>query len=496
MTGYMNEYENKTISGNLEKDVAFFKEIFKKDAIIRFKNIKVRNSKSFDCTLIYFDGMVDSDQLNESVIKPLLENDHPNSSESIAEYIETQVLYVRDVKRTNLISKMLEAILYGEALLLIDSSPFALTVDTKGFKTRGINEPEDEKVLQGPREGFEETAMFNLSMLRRRFQTPDLAVELLRLGRRSGTMVFICYLQSLADEKTVKLLKQRIEKIDIDAVLDSNYIAEEIKDSKYSIFKTIGTTERPDTVASRLLEGKIAVIVDGTPVVLTMPYLFSENFQSDEDYYQNFLVSSIGRVLRFVSFFLSVSVPALFIALSSFHNELLPTSLAIAVEKLRGGVPFSPLSECVLMLFVFEILKEAGLRMSKSLGHALSVVGGLVVGQAAVEARIISTPMLIVIALSGISGLMVPRLKGAVFYLRLGFVIISALFGLYGFFALFCVVIIHIISLNSFETDYTLSLRKASFQSLKDTFWRAPWFLMLKRPEFNKNIIRQRGDKE
>lgn len=495
LSGEIKDYANTYLSGNLKQDVLFFKEIFKKDAILRIKNIRVSNRNHFDCALIYMDGMVDSNQLNEAVIRPLLIMSPDNSSQDIAEYIETQVLFARDVKTAQTVDKILQGILYGEALLLIDGSRKALTIDTKGWRTRGISEPQDERVLQGPREGFDEAAMLNLAMIRRKLQTPDLCTEVLRVGKRTSTIVFLCYLGSLADEKILNEVKRRIATINIDGILDSNYIVEQIRDNKHSLFKTCGTTERPDVVAARLLEGRIAIVVDGTPVVVTIPYLFSESFQSDEDYYINFLASSAGRILRYICFFLSVSIPAIFIALSTFHKELLPTSLAIAIGQLRGGVPFSPFTECLIMIFVFEILRETGIRVPQGLGHALSIVGGLVVGQAAVEARIISTPMLIVIALSGISGLMIPRLKAAVFYLRLIFVFLSALFGLYGFLAGITVVIMHIISISSFGVDYTVSLRKASLQSLKDTIIRSPWQFMKTRPQFNQNIIRQRKDK-
>lgn len=496
MAGQTSDYKDILISGKLEQDILLFKEIFKKDSVLRIKRIRVRNTRNFDCALIYLDGMTDADQLNEAVIRPLLVVTAPDDSDTLAEYVEKQVLFARDVKTTDNVAKILEGILYGEALILIDGSNEALTVDTKGWRTRGITEPSDERVLQGPREGFDEAALLNIAMIRRKLQTPDFCTEMLRVGRRTATIVFICYLGTLADEKTVAEIKKRISKIDIDGILDSNYLSEQIRDGKYSLFKTCGTTERPDVVAAKLLEGRIAIVVDGTPVAVTIPYLFSESFQSDEDYYLNFLVSTAGRALRYICFFLSISIPAIFISLSTFHKELLPTSLAIAVAQLRGGVPFSPFTECIIMIFVFEILKETGVRMPQSLGHALSIVGGLVVGQAAVEARIISTPMLIVIALSGISGLMIPRLKGAVFYLRLILVFLAALFGLYGYIVGISVVIMHIISLTSFGTDYTISLRKASFQTLKDTFWRAPWGYMKKRPMFNRNIIRQSGEKK
>ena len=495
MFATVKEFENITISGNLEEDIKLFQDIFKKEAVFRVKRIKVRNTVSFDCAVLYFDGMINSTQLDDGVTRPLITVVRKNESQPLADFVETQILFVRDVKKSAKVSDMLSGIMLGEALILIDGSKDALNVDTKGFDIRGINEPQDEKVLAGPREGFVENALSNIAMIRRRLQTPDLCVENMRVGRRSNTQIFICYLDTLADPETLNKVKERIKKIDIDGVLDSNYITENIRDNRYSLFKTSGATERPDVVAGKLLEGRIAIIVNGTPMVVTLPYLFSENFQSDEDYYLNFLIASVGRVLRYVSFFLAVSIPAIFIAVSSFHRELLPTALAISVSSLRGGVPFAPLTECLIMIFVFEILKETGVRMPESLGHALSIVGGLVVGQAAVDARIISTPMLIVIAISGIAGLMVPRLRGAVFYLRLIFVFLSAFFGLYGFFAASAVTVMHIISLNSFGVDYTVSLRKADYQSLKDTFWRTSWVNMIKRPLFNSNIIRSKKNK-
>lgn len=495
MAGQIADYSEVFLSGDISEDIKLFKEIFKKDVILRVKKLSVRNTVPFDCALVYMDGMVDSEQLNDAVIKPLITVDKNIAKQTVADFISEQILFARDVKKVNNVAKILEGILYGEALLLIDKSKVALSVDVKGWRTRGISEPMDERILSGPREGFEEAALLNIAMLRRKLITPDLCVEMQRVGRRTDTMVFVCYLGSLADEKIVKEIKKRISKIDIDGILDVNYITEQIRDNKNSLFKTSGTTERPDVVAGKLLEGRIAIIVDGTPVVATVPYLFSENFQSDEDYYQNYLYGSIGRMLRYLCFFITICVPAGFVAVSTFHKELLPTSFAISVMQLRAGVPFSPFLETLAMILVFEILKEAGVRTSQNLGHAISIVGGLVVGQAAVEARIIGAPTLIVVALSGIAGLMLPRLKSAVFYLRLLFVVISSVIGLFGLITGIGILLIYVLSLKSFGTDYTVSLTKANLQSIKDTIWRAPWQYMKKRPLFNRNLIRQRDEK-
>lgn len=491
MSGRVSDYKNIKLQGDLEKDIQLFKEIFKKDSVLRIKRIVARKKERLNCALIYLDGMTDADQLNEAIIKPILTATVENESTTQAEYIEKQVLFARDAKTTDSVEKILQGLLYGEALILIDNSCYGVTVDVKGWRTRGISEPQDERVLQGPREGFDEAALLNLAMIRRKLQTPDLCTEMMRVGQRTGTLVFVCYLDTLVDQKAVAEIKKRLSAICIDGILDSNYISELIRDSNHSFFKTAGSTERPDTVAARLLEGRIALVVDGTPMVITLPYLFSENFQSDEDYYLSFFSATVGRMLRYICFFIAISIPAVFIAITTFHRQLLPTSLAISIAQLRGGVPFSPLTECLILIFIFEILKETGVRMPQSLGHALSIVGGLVVGQAAVDARIISTPMLIVIAISGISGLMIPRLSTAVFYYRLIFVLLSAFLGFYGFILGFCAMLLHIISLSSLGVDYTVSLRRADFQNLKDTFFRTSWRSMRLRPNFNKNSKRQ-----
>ena len=494
MSGSINDYKDTFLSGDIKKDAAAFRELFKNDGVFRCRNIRP-DGANITFFVMFIDGMIDSSVLSDNVIKPLTLLRTTDKSRLTAHCIGERVLFSGEVKYETSFSKILSSLLMGDTAVLIENSATALVMNTKGFLTRSVEEPVDERVTQGPREGFLEAIMFNLALIRRRLLTPDLKIESINIGRRTNTAVYICYLGSLADEKVINELKRRLSKIDIDGVLDSNYLTEYIRDSKYSIFKTIGTTERPDIVAARLLEGRIAVAVDGTPMVLTLPYLFSENFQSDEDYYLSFIVSSVRRLLRYICFIASVSVPALFVALSTFHIELLPTHFAISVAGLRMGVPISTVGECLLLVVVFEVLKEAGVRMSQSLGHALSIVGGLVVGEAAVQAKIISAPMLIAVAFSGICGLMVPRLKTSVLYIRVISVIICSFSGIYGFMAFATVVLIHILNLKSFGVDYTVSLSGASLQSLKDTVIRAPWTKMIKRPLFNRDL-RRAGGKE
>ncbi len=472
-----------------------FKNIFAKDCILRSRIIVGANSVRYG--LLYFDGMVNVSLINESIIRPIVVSKAEPDRKELTDFVIERVLFAGEAKATNRVGDILRSILYGDALLLIEGSDRAITINAKGWRSRGISEPENERILQGPREGFDEAAMFNLAMIRRKLLTPDLCIEAMRIGRRTDTFVFICYLGSLADKKTLLELKKRLSKIDIDGILDTNYIGEQIRDSKGSVFKTTGMTERPDVVAADMLEGRIALVVDGTPVVLTLPFLFSENFQSDEDYYINYRMASVSRILRIVCFMLTVSLPGIFLAALTFHIQLIPTVFTLSIAEARQGVPFSPTAECLVLLLIFEILKEAGLRMPQGVGHTLSIVGGLVVGQAAVEAKIVSAHMLIAVALSGIAGLMVPRLKTAVFYCRIFLTLLGATLGIYGILVGGSFLLCHILSLKSFGVDYTQSLRRPNSQTLKDILWRSIWGKMITRPDTQRNNrIRQNKNEE
>lgn len=498
MAGQLSDYEGRPISGRLADDIKLFRKIFLRDSILRIREFHSGGELDKNCAVLYFDGMVASEMINDSIIRPMINahivmDDESDGKEGIADTVMKRLLYANEISKTDDVCEMLRAVMYGDTLLLIDGSREALTVNTKGWKTRGINEPSDERILQGPREGFSESVMINLSLVRRKLQTPDLCIEMMRMGRRTDTKLYLCYLGSLASRKTVKRLKIRLSEIDIDGIFDVNYISELVTDTRSRLFRNTGVTERPDVVAARLLEGRIAIFVDGTPMVLTLPYLFSENFQSDEDYYQSYLIAGVGRALRYICFFLSISVPAVYVALTVYHRRLLPTMLLLSVSEARAGVPLSSVLECFLLIVVFEILKEAGVRTQQSLGQALSIVGGLVVGQSAVEAKLVSAPMLIAVALSGIAGLMVPRLRTAVFYLRIALLGGAAFLGLYGYAVVFAVILAVIFSRKSFGADTTPALTNPSFSNFKDTVVRAPIRRMYTRPPFNKNRYRMKG---
>ena len=478
----------ESIGKNLGETLDRFRERFRKDGSFRYRVF--RSGIGVRCAVLYLDGMVSGSAVSDRIIRPLICAVPPKDTQDPASYASESVIWAGEVKGESGFAALVGAMLRGETILLFEGSGTALHIDTKGYRTRGIQEPQNESVLQGPREGFDEAVLPNLAMIRRKLQTDDLCMEPMKVGRRSGTAVYLCYLGSLASPRLVEQIRRRIGEIDIDGILDTNYLNELIRDRARSVFKTVGTTERPDVVAAKLLEGRVAIVADGTPVVLTAPYLFAENFQSDEDYYLNFWVSSVGRFLRYVCFFLTVSVPAVYLALLTHHQRLLPTFLLLSSAGTRGGVPFSSLAECLLLILVLEILKETGARMPQNLGHTLGIIGGLVVGEAAVEARLISASMLIVVAVSGIAGMMIPRLRAAVFFVRVGLVLLGAWLGLAGCLLGITFLLIRLSGISSFGVPYLLPLETPTVQGMKDTFLRLPWGMMKTRPLFNRNRVR------
>ena len=483
----MFDFESYDFSGDFERDFGAVIKAFRNDAMFRKRVLKIAGKR---VAVMFFEGMADAIKVEEFLIKPLVMAENiPETAGN--DYLCDRVFFASGIEKVFTFLQAISGMQSGDTLIISEFGA-PLISDTKGFRTRGVEEPGAERVLQGPREGFDEAANLNVAMIRRKLKTPDLCIEKSTLGRRTATEIYICYLDSLVNREALAILKCRLSTIDIDGVLDSNYITELIRDGKRSIFKTVGTTERPDVAAARLLEGRIAVIVDGTPMVLTVPYLFGENFQSDEDYYVNFFVGSIGRSIRYLCFFLSTSIPAIFIALTTYHIGLLPTPFMLSLAELRSGVPFSSVTECILLIIIFEILREAGTRTPQGLGSALSIVGGLVVGQAAVEAKIISAPMLIAVAMAGVAELMIPRLKGAIFYLRLLFTLAASFMGLVGYMMIAAAVLISVLGQRSMGVDYTVTMRNPSLSGLKDTILRAPWDMMKTRPQITKNRIRQR----
>lgn len=368
-------------------------------------------------------------------------------------------------------------------------------IDTKEYSGRSITEPQAESVLRGPREGFTEILLGNLELVRRRISNPELKFEMLKMGRRSGTQIAICYLDDLVNDKILSEVKKRINKIDVDYVLSTAKIMELIEDHPKSTFRTIGITERPDVVCEKILDGKLAILCDGSPVAITIPYLFHEGFESNEDNYNHYIYSSINKMLRYIAFFIGSSTPALYVAACTFHRELIPTQLAMSIYLSRIGVPFPTFFECIAMLLVFEILREASVRLPKHVGSAISIVGALVLGDAAVKAKFVSAPMVIVIALTEISALVLANMQESLIFLRFLFLISSSILGLYGYIFAVMGVCIHLMSMKSFGINYMLYIGNLKLEYIMQTLFRAPWWKIRRRTKgIAKDSIKTSND--
>lgn len=475
----------KTVSPVLEENIESVQQVFKGDKTLKHHRFQPAAVSGFRCCMFFIDGMVDSIRINESIIQPICTLTRaPSDCADRVNYLRQQVLQVNETQTESQYENLFRALLYGDTILFVEGSAKALILGSKGFEKRGISEPSGETYLKGPREGLLEPLLQNLAMIRRKLRTTDLKLEYFTLGKNTRTDCCICYLENLVDRDVLAKLRKRLSQIVIDGILDSNYVAELIRDGRKSPFRTIGSTERPDVVTAKLLEGRIAILVDGSPVAVTIPHIFLENFQAGEDYYVDMYFAGINRVLRMIGFVAAVTVLPLYLALVAFHQSYMPLPLIITIAKARQSVPFPILLEALLLSLAFDILREAGARTPSSIGQSLSVVGGLVIGQAAVEAKLVSVPVLIIVAVSSICGLITPKLKAATLLWRTILMFLGVYFGLYGV-LLGCVfMLIALARLASFDVSYLSALPLSNQICPEDSIIRTAFWKMKKFGRF------------
>ena len=494
-----SKLNDQQLSYSFDHNIEKVKTLFKDVDTLRTRSIENSRNKNVKFILFYSDGVVNSNIINDNIIKPLILSSCIKPGEDLIDIVIDRVIQANESAKTKSFEEIVKAICYGDTVVFVQDANEAIILNTKSFAVRSIAEPDNEKVLSGPRDGFNESIMQNLSLIRRRVRTNELKMKFMELGRRTQTSLCVCYIDGLVKKEILDELYLRLKKIDIDAVLDNNYLTELIRDAPHSPFRTTGYTERPDIVVGKLLEGRIAIFLDGTPNVLTVPYLFIENFQSNEDYYLSFFYTSFSRMLRILGFLFTITIPGLYIAIVAFHMEALPTPLFINIATERQNVPLPGAVEAFVMLVTFDILRETGIRMPSNTGQALSIVGALVIGQAAVAANLVAAPMIIVIAVTGITNLLVPKLNAPVIYVRFAFLLFASILGLYGLTLGLCALIIHLLNLESFGLSQISLPGSLKYQENKDTFFRAPWWQMRLRPDkLNKNLVRmkQKDDKE
>lgn len=375
----------------------------------------------------------------------------------------------------------------GDAVLAVEGlQPVMLAA--RAYEVRAVAEPPTETVTRGPREGFIEDIKTNLSLLERRLKTPDFKIERFVVGRQSNTAVALVYLSSIADPKVIDRVRKKINAIDIDAVIDSYYVQEAVSEHPYSIFAQAGVTEKPDVAAAKLLEGRVGIVVDGSPTVITLPFVLAEDFQSSEDYYERYAFVGFLRILRYIAVVLGMILPGFYVAMQVFHYEMIPLKFLVTLMNAVAGLPFMPLSETLFVILLFEIIREAGVRMPRAVGMALSIVGALVLGDTAVKAGLISSPCVMVVALSSLALYTAPKQVGVMSLLRLLMTVAGGLGGLYGLLLSVLFLVYYLTTLDSYFTPYMAPFAPMLKSDWQDAVIRKPLSKLKKRPASIPNI--------
>lgn len=457
-----------------------FKNIFDPNTMFEAREILFpKGEKGVVC---YFDDLVISAEVNEHVITPLLEY----GPDARLKDLEEKVITSKKVRQFETLKDAVGFLTSGGTIVHVDGMNYFIGVAAPGFPARSVEEPQAEPLVRGPREGFTETLQVNSALIRKRLRTPDLKSEELKIGRRSQTTILIMYVDGLVNDEVLQTLKNRMGKIDIDVLLESAQLEELIEDDMFSPFPQIVHTERPDKVVAGLAEGRVALLIDGTPFSLIVPSVFSDFMQASEDYYERFYFSTAIRILRMFTFFIALLVPSIYVAVTTFHQELIPSPLLYTIISARAGVPFPIVIEAFLMEISFEILREAGVRLPRPVGSAVSIVGALVVGQAAVDAGIVSQPMVIVVALTGIASFTIPafNMSMSTRLLRFPIMFIAATMGLFGIAISLMILGLHMCALRSFGVPYMTPVAPLHLKSWKSEIFLFPFFFRRIRPVY------------
>lgn len=475
------QVEQTELSTSLSLNMSWLQELFNNCSDVIFREISLGTRQPVQAQMIWIDGLVEREQLENEIIESLLfklSNTELQPEADQAAWLEKikSSLNVAQIKEVLTVGDIVEEVLSGSTVMIFNHSSVAISASTKGGPSRTVSEPQTEAVVRGPRQGFTESLRTNTTLVRRIIKTPALKTEIFKVGKYTKTDVALAYIDGLASQNVLEEARERLLRIDVDTILDSSYIEELIEDHTYTLFPQIAHTERPDKAAAELSEGKVILFVDGSPFVLIIPTIFFQFFQSSEDYYERFPMAFAVRLIRFLFFSIALVLPAIYIAVITYHHEMLPAQLLISIAASHEGVPFPTLIEALLMEITFEALREAGIRLPKQVGSAVSIVGALVIGESAVQAGIVSTAMVIVVAITAIASFTIPafNIGISIRLLRFPLMFLGSVLGLYGIMLGLLALLVHLCSLNSFGVPYFSPLAPLRWKSMKDFIFRAP----------------------
>ncbi len=426
--------------------------------------------------LVLCEGMFNHVTLGRMVITPLTElNLRDPSPNALLNWVRYKGVLAADKGEIRTFTELYRFISSGFAVILIDGLPLGVTLGLQGFSFRSVSEPSGEVNLRGSREGFTEPLRINMTLIRRRVKSPSLCFEPTTVGSKSKTDVCIVYMKDSVSQDLLQAVRRALSSVDIDLVLDSGYLQPYLEGRPLSFFSRVGTTERPDTLCAKINEGRIALLLDGSPMALILPYMFTEHFQSFDDYAMRPYYALFIRTLKYLSFFLTILLPGLYVAVGTHHPQLLPHTLLYNVASSVQFTPFSMMTEALLIHLIYEIMREAGLRLPRPIGHAVSIAGGLVIGDVAVRAGLVGTPLIMVLALTAISSFVIPTLYQSMTVLRFGFILVGGGFGMFGISLCFALVLCNLCSLESYGIPLTAPTSPFSSFALRDVLLRKSW---------------------
>lgn len=510
--------EKMEVSANLEDNKNILKEIFKNCSDIVFRSFKLGNY-GLEGLAVFFNDMADKNVVDRIILKQLMsgytnalccdskvKTTEDDGQQAVSENPDTIVLAIREsilsvgeVLETKMLKDTVGSVMEGSCALFLNTVGTAFNVKASGVKGRNIGDPLIEQTVRGPQEGFVESLDTNLSMIRKRLKTPELKTESHIVGTRSNTKLIIAYLNGIADGDIIKEAKKRISEVDIDVVVALAELRAYMEDNPKSPFPLVDFTERPDVCIAALAEGRIAIFLDGTPAAMLAPTTFAYLFNAPDDYYDLFYFGSFVRILRYVAFFVTLMGPSLYIAVTTYHPEMIPQSLLISILTSRSDVPFPAVLEALLMELTFEIIREVSIRMPRNLGQSLSIVGGLVIGQLSVQAGIVTPIMIIVVAITGLASFLIPKLNSMrqVSIMRFPMMVLASLFGIFGLIMGGLILLIHLVSLRSLGVPYLSPFAPFDGDGIKDTVIRLPFWKYTKRPSYiqNNNVKRMKVPK-
>lgn len=481
----MKEQEKRKISSRLSENEAYIRKRLENCGDILIRPMRLGGERRVDCLLVYIEVATSNVMLEDSALGKLINHFWEISPEHIQEFMNANSLGVADVKKLEDMEEVFSALLGGNAIFFLDGYDKAMKIASKGYPNMGVSEAETEKVLRGSKEGFGDSVKTNSALVRKRLRDTRLKVEEHNMGTRSHTLIQLLYMEDLVREELLEAVRERLEDFLIDGILDSGMLEQLTEDTWYSPFPQYQTTERPDRAAQELLNGKLVLLCDNSPAALILPGAFSGFMESSEDWYNRFEMASFLRILRYLALGAATLLPGLYLAVIRFHTQILPTNLILSFAQAREGVPFSSVTELLFLELAFELIREAGVRIPGSLGNAIGIVGGLIIGSAAVEANLVSPIVVMIVALTALGSLAIPNEEFASAFrlLKYLFLFLGGYLGIFGLVLGLYLTISHLAGLLCFGVPYLVPfVKKDREKGVGNRILRIPFRLRRQRP--------------